>query len=35
MNKESVKGHWNEIKGKIQQQWGKITGDEVQQLEGN
>lgn len=35
MNKEIFKGHWNEMKGKIEQQWGKFTNDEVQHLQGN
>lgn len=35
MNTDIVKGHWNEIKGKIKQQWGKFTDDDVQVMEGN
>ena len=28
MNKDILKGEWNELKGKIQTAWGKVTGDE-------
>lgn len=34
MNKDIVKGHWKEIKGKLKQQWGKLTDDEVSQMTG-
>lgn len=34
MNDDIVKGHWNEIKGKIKQQWGKLADDDVTQMEG-
>jgi len=34
MNKDVVKGHWKEIKGKIRQQWGKFTDDEIAQWKG-
>lgn len=35
MNKAIVKGHWHEIKGKLKQQWGKFTDDDIQQLSGS
>lgn len=35
MNKDIINGHWNEIKGKIKQQWGKLTDDEISQIQGN
>lgn len=28
-------GRWNQIKGKIKQQWGKLTDDEISQSQGN
>ncbi len=35
MNKDSMKGNFTQLKGKIKQQWGKLTDDEIDQLEGN
>jgi len=35
MNEDIIKGHWHEIKGKLKQQWGKLTDDEITQLEGS
>lgn len=35
MNKETLKGHWNELKGKIKQQWGKLTDNDISQINGN
>lgn len=35
MNKDSVQGHWKEIKGKLKQQWGKLTDDEITQMKGS
>jgi uncharacterized protein YjbJ (UPF0337 family) len=35
MNTDIVKGHWNEIKGKIKQQWGEFTDDEVTKMHGS
>ena len=29
-----VKGYWHEIKGKLKKQWGKLTDDDIQQMEG-
>ncbi len=34
MNKDIIKGRWKEIKGKVKQQWGKFTDDEVTQMNG-
>jgi len=34
MNKDIVKGHWKEIKGKLKQQWGKFTDDQIDEMEG-
>ena len=30
-----VKGKWKEIKGKLRQQWGKFTDDDVAQMQGS
>lgn len=34
MNKDIIKGHWKEIKGKIKQQWGKLTDDDIATMSG-
>ena len=33
-NAQTVKGNWNEIKGKIQEEWGNVTGDELDKVKG-
>lgn len=35
MNEEILKGKWNEIKGEILTQWGRMTDDELNQSKGN
>lgn len=35
MDKLEFKGNWNEIKGKVQERWGKLTNDDVDVAEGN
>lgn len=35
MNKDIFKGNWKQAKGKIKQAWGKLTDDELDQIEGN
>ena len=34
MNKDIVKGNWEKIKGKIKQEWGKFTDDEIARMKG-
>ncbi len=34
MNKDIVKGNWNEIKGKLKKQWGKLTNDDISEMKG-
>ena len=34
MNSDIIKGNWKEIKGKIRQQWGKFTDDDVSKMQG-
>ena len=35
MNRDVLKGQWTQIKGKIREQWGKLTDDDVDQMQGN
>lgn len=35
MNKDITAGNFKQLKGKIKEQWGKLTDDEIDQLEGN
>jgi uncharacterized protein YjbJ (UPF0337 family) len=34
MNWDRVEGNWKEFKGKVQQQWGKLTNDDLDVIEG-
>lgn len=29
MNRDRIEGNWKEIKGKIKQEWGKLSDDEL------
>ncbi len=35
MNKDIFKGQWKEIKGEIKSRWGKLTDDDLMEIEGN
>ena len=35
MNKNIIKGNWTELKGKVKQQWGKLTDNDVTKLNGS
>lgn len=35
MNKDIIKGKWKEMKGKVKQQWGELTDDDLSQMEGS
>lgn len=35
MNEEILKGKWNQMKGTVKEQWGKLTDDDVTRTEGN
>tara|TARA_Y100001956_G_scaffold16142_1_gene15627 strand:- start:92 stop:352 length:261 start_codon:yes stop_codon:yes gene_type:complete len=35
MNTDIAKGKWNQLTGIVKQKWGKLTDDEVEQMEGN
>jgi uncharacterized protein YjbJ (UPF0337 family) len=34
MNKDILKGKWLEIKGRVQEKWGKLTGNHLGEFEG-
>ena len=34
MNADILKGKWKEIKGEAKQKWGKLTDDDLTQIEG-
>jgi len=35
MNQDTLKGQWMQLKGKARQQWGKLTDDDLDQIQGN
>ena len=35
MNRDTLKGQWTQLKGKMRQQGGKLTDDEIDQMQGN
>jgi uncharacterized protein YjbJ (UPF0337 family) len=35
MNADQFKGKWTQFKGEVKQQWGKLTDDDLSQVEGN
>ena len=35
MNQDIIKGKWNEIKGTVQEKWGKLTDDDLAQINGD
>lgn len=34
MNENIIKGKWNEVKGSVQKQWGKLTDDDLTEING-
>jgi uncharacterized protein YjbJ (UPF0337 family) len=34
MNEEQLRGRWNELKGKVKERWGRLTDDELAQING-
>jgi uncharacterized protein YjbJ (UPF0337 family) len=34
MNEDRMKGNWKQFKGKVKEQWGKLTDDELDVIEG-
>ena len=35
MTEDIFKGQWKQIKGHVQMQWGKLTDDELDEIQGN
>jgi uncharacterized protein YjbJ (UPF0337 family) len=35
MNRDTLKGQWTQLKGQVRKQWGKLTDDEIDQIQGN
>jgi uncharacterized protein YjbJ (UPF0337 family) len=35
MNNDRVTGTWHQLKGKVKEKWGKLTDDDLKQLEGH
>lgn len=34
MNSDILKGKWLQLKGKVKEEWGDLTDDEIDQMEG-
>lgn len=34
MNRDIIEGNWKETKGKVKQQWGKLTDDQLDVIDG-
>ena len=34
MNEDIIKGNWKQIQGEAKKQWGDLTDDEIQRLDG-
>lgn len=35
MNIDELKGKWTQFKGHVKEQWGELSNDELDQIEGN
>jgi uncharacterized protein YjbJ (UPF0337 family) len=35
MDSDRVAGAWHQVKGKMKEEWGKLTDDDMRQLEGH
>lgn len=35
MNSDIAEGKWRQLKGSVKEKWGKLTDDDIQQVEGN
>jgi uncharacterized protein YjbJ (UPF0337 family) len=34
MNEDTLKGQWTQLKGAVREQWGKLTNDDLDQIQG-
>ena len=34
MNEDTLKGQWSQLKGTVREQWGKLTNDDLDQIQG-
>lgn len=34
MNRQEMKGHWKQLKGRARETWGRLTDDDLDQIEG-
>lgn len=35
MNEDILKGKWNQLKGEVQKNWGKLTNDDLDVIQGD
>ena len=34
MNQDTLKGQWTQLKGQVREHWGKLTNDDLDQIQG-
>jgi uncharacterized protein YjbJ (UPF0337 family) len=34
MNQDTLNGQWTQLKGQVREQWGKLTSDDLDQIQG-
>jgi uncharacterized protein YjbJ (UPF0337 family) len=34
MNRDTLSGQWTQLKGSVREQWGKLTNDDLDQIQG-
>jgi len=35
MNRDQLEGQWKQIRGEAKRQWGKLTDDDINEIDGN
>jgi uncharacterized protein YjbJ (UPF0337 family) len=35
VNEDTLKGQWNQVKGHLRKQWGRLTDDDIDQIKGS
>ena len=35
MNEDILKGQWSQLKGRVRQEWGRFTNDDVARIDGD